>query len=283
MGWMAPDFGHLKMALVRMLKEKGMVLGMEVDKSVEPAAQCKAYIIAKQHTRPFLKNSNMEIKEIRDLTVSNMWGPACTQAPGGDQYFIMFTDGKASHMMMYFMKNKSDVFMKFKQYKSFMEMQNSCKLKKLNIEGGEFLSKDFMKFFLDNGIQLDITAPYSLSQNGVAECLNKTLVEHMHAMIYQNGLPYSLWRGVVTYATYLKTRLPACAIKDHKVSDEVFWGKKPDISHLHEFRKMCWVLQQGGNLSKLDPKSCEFIFVGIADGMKEYRYYSTVTPQILTS
>jgi hypothetical protein len=40
---------------------------------------------------------------------------------------------------------------------------------------------------------------------------------------------------------------------------------------------MCWVLQQGGNLSKLDPKSHEFIFVGIADGMKGYRYYNTAT------
>jgi hypothetical protein len=80
---------------VKMLKEKGMVLGMEVDKSVEPAAQCKACIITKQHTQPFPKNSDTEIKEIGDLTVSDMWGPVHTQAPGGDQYFIMFTDGKA--------------------------------------------------------------------------------------------------------------------------------------------------------------------------------------------
>jgi Zinc knuckle len=64
-------FGHLSMASVRMLKEKGMVLGMEVDKSVELAAQCKACIVAMQHTQPFPKNSNMEIKEIRDLTVSD--------------------------------------------------------------------------------------------------------------------------------------------------------------------------------------------------------------------
>jgi hypothetical protein len=42
-------------------------------------------------------------------------------------------------------------------------------------------------------------------------------------------------------------------------------------------------LQQGGNLSKLNPKSHKFIFVGIADGMKGYRYYNTTTCQILTS
>jgi hypothetical protein len=186
--------------------------------------------------------------------------------------------------MTYFMKNKSNTFTKFKQYKSFVETQTGQKLKKLRVDGGgEFLSKEFKKFLLDNGIQLDITAPYSPSQNGIAERLNRTLVEHACTMIHQNGLPYSLWREAVAYAMYLKNQSPTHAIKDHKVPDEVFWGKKPDISHLQEFGKTCWVLQQGGNLSKLDPKSCKFIFVGIADGMKGYRYYNTMTCQILTS
>jgi len=71
--------------------------------------------------------------------------------------------------------------------------------------------------------------------------------------------------------------------RDRKVPDEVFWGKKPDISHLEEFGKTCWVLQQDGNNSKLDPKSRKFIFVGVADGTKGYRYYNSKTHQILTS
>jgi hypothetical protein len=100
-------------------------------------------------------------------------------------------------------------------------------LKKLHIDGGgEFLSKEFKKSLLDNSIQLEITAPYSPSQNGIAKCLNRPLVEHTCAMIHQNGLPYLLWMKAVAYATYLKHRLPTCTIKDHKVPDEVFWGKK---------------------------------------------------------
>jgi hypothetical protein len=81
---------------------------------------------------------------------------------------------------------------------------------------------------------------------------------------------------------YLKNRSPTHAIKDFKVPDKVFWGKKPDVSHLQEFGKTCWVLQQGGNSSKLDLKSHKCIFVGIADGTKGYRYYNTTTHQILT-
>jgi hypothetical protein len=58
---------------------------------------------------------------------------------------------------------------------------------------------------------------------------------------------------------------------------------KLDISHLQEFGRTCWVLQQDGKNSKLDPKSHQFIFVGIADGTKGYRYYNSQTHQILTS
>ena len=83
------------MGSVKMLKEKETLLGIEVDRTVEPAAQCKACIIAKQHVQPFPKQSQMKIKEIRDLTVSDLQGLAHTQAPGRDQYFITFTDGKA--------------------------------------------------------------------------------------------------------------------------------------------------------------------------------------------
>jgi hypothetical protein len=41
-------------------------------------------------------------------------------------------------------------------------------------------------------------------------------------------------------------------------------------------------LQQNGNHSKLNLKSHKFIFVGIGDGTKGYRYYNTKTHQILT-
>src|SRR5271168_2346335 len=277
-------FGHMHMGAVKMMKEKEMVLGMEVDRTVEPAAQCTACITAKQHVKPFPKESRTEIKGIGDLTVSDIWGPAHTQAPGGDRYFVTFTDGKSRRTMTYFLKQKSEAFEKFKLYRSFVETQTGNKLKKLRADGGgEYLSKDFRNYLLENGIQQETTTPHSSAQNGIAERLNRTLVEHARAMLHQHHLPNSFWKEAVAYATYLKNRSPTRALKDNKVPDEVFWGKKPDISHLEEFGKKCWVLQQNEEISKLDPKSKQFIFVGIGDGTKGYRYYNSKTHQTLTS
>ena len=102
-------------------------------------------------------------------------------------------------------------------------------------------------------------------------------------MIHAHDLPYNLWEEAVAYATYLKNRSPTCALKRHITPDESFWGKKPDISTLQEFGCKCWVLQQDGKNSKLDPRSREFIFTGIADGTKGYRYYNPATHQIQIS
>src|ERR1700678_3329632 len=140
-----------------------------------------------------------------------------------------------------------------------------------------------INYLLENGIQQETTTPHSSAQNGIAEQLNRTLVEHARAMLHHHQLPNSFWKEAVAYATYLKNRSPTHALKDHKVLDEVFWGKKPDVSHLEEFGKKCWVLQQNEEISKLDPKSKQFIFVGIGDGTKGYRYYNPKTHQTLTS
>jgi transposase InsO family protein len=157
--------------------------------------------------------------------------------------------------MIYFMKEKSEAFNKFKQYKNFIEVQTGKKLKVLRVDGGgEYLSNEFKKFLLDNGIRLQVTAPHSPSQNGIAERLNRTLVEHGRAMIHSHGLPNCLWREAIAYANDLKNVSPTRAIKGFKTPDEVFWKKKPDISHLEEFGRDCSVLQQDGANSKLDPK-----------------------------
>src|SRR6202789_1523636 len=64
---------------------------------------------------------------------------------------------------------------------------------------------------------------------------------------------------------------------------EAFWGKKPDLALLEEFGRPCWVLRQDGKQSKLDPKSRQFLFTGINNSTKGYRYYNPATRQIQTS
>jgi transposase InsO family protein len=51
--------------------------------------------------------------------------------------------------------------------------------------GGESTSKTFVKFLDDNSIQQELTAPYTLEQNAIAERDNRTIMEGVRSSIYQ--------------------------------------------------------------------------------------------------
>src|SRR6202789_757712 len=277
--------GHLNMESVKRLHDKNMVVGMEIDTKSPESQQCAACVQSKQHVQPFPQISSTEIANIGDLTVTDVWGPARTTAIGGESYFITFTDGKSRHSTIYFMKKKDEALAKFKLYKIFVETQTGHKLKKLRADGGkEYVGKQFQNFILESGMELEVTAAHSPSQNGIAERLNRTVVEHARAMIIQRNIPLFLWTEAINYANLVKNRSPTRVLEKQMITPyEAFWGKKPDLALLEEFRRPCWVLRQDGKQSKLDPKSRQFLFTGINNSTKGYRYYNPATRQIQTS
>ena len=61
----------------------------------------------------------------------------------------------------------------------------------------EFILSEFQEYLDSEGIILEMTSPYLPSQNGVAERLNRTLIERARAMIINLGLPKFLWEEAI--------------------------------------------------------------------------------------
>ena len=134
------------------------------------------------------------------------------------------------------------------------------------------INDEVIRFCKSEGITIEATAPYSPSQNGVAERFNHTLIELVRAMLISKGLPTFLWDEAVSHATYIRNRSPTCALKG-KTPFEAWTGKKPNVSHFREFGSDVWVLDESKNRSKLVPKSKKMIFVGFLEGLKVVRYW----------
>jgi hypothetical protein len=74
-------------------------------------------------------------------------------------------------------------------------------------------------------------APYSPSQNGVAERMNRMLEELARAMWIAADLSIFLWEQAIAHATYVRNRAYSSAIKT-VTPYECWHGHKLNVSHL---------------------------------------------------
>jgi len=277
-------FGHLQNKSVQMLKEKGMVTGMVISDPNPPSPHCETCVQAKSHVMPFPPQSDTIYKEIGGMTFTDVWGPSRITGIDGSRYYVSFTDGATRRSVVYFMKVKSEVEQKIRQYTEYILTQTGKRIKCFRCDNGrEYVNAKVKEYLANNGIRLELTAAYSPQQNGVAERLNRTLIEHARAMLAAHNLPLFLWPEAVAYATFLKNRSPTRALVDPITPDEAFWGKKPDVSTLQEFGSPCWVLRQDGKQGKLNLKTRPFIFTGLTDESRAWRYYNPDARTIQTS
>jgi transposase InsO family protein len=78
---------------------------------------------------------------------------------GGARYYLLFKDDSTGYRYVYFLKQKSEVFTYFKQMVKELERDIGNKLKKFRSDrGGEFYSKAFDTYLLDNLIKRETSA-----------------------------------------------------------------------------------------------------------------------------
>ena len=164
---------------------------------------------------------------------------------GGSRYFLLFIDDYSPMSWVFILKHKSETFENFKKFKAFMEKQSGCSIKTLQSDrGGEFNSNEFNIFCEENGIHRELTTPYTLEQNGVAEQKNRTVVEMARSMMVASGVFKEFWVEGVATTLYLLNISPTKAVRN-QTSYEAWKGKKPRVSHLKFFGKWQSDYKQG--------------------------------------
>jgi hypothetical protein len=174
------------------------------------------------------------------------------------------------------LKSKDEVFGKFKVFKALIENLSERKIKILKTNnGGEYTSNEFVIFCRDAGIKRELTTPYNPQQNGVAERKNRTIMEAVKTMIHDQDLPMHLWVEASRTTVYVQNRLSHSALR-FKTLEEMFSGKKPEVSHLKIFGCPVFVHIPKEKRTKLDPSGKKGIFVGYCEVSKAFKIYIPV-------
>lgn len=90
--------------------------------------------------------------------------------------------------------------------------------------GAEYINKDFQRFQNENGFKHEKSAPYSAQQNGLAERMNRTIIEKVRCMLLEANLTKDFWAEVVYAAADIINVLPNSA-NDNKSPNELWFGQ----------------------------------------------------------
>lgn len=120
--------------------------------------------------------------------------------------------------------------------------------------GGEYTSKEFENYLKKEGIKHEYTVPKTPEQNGVAERMNRTLVEMVRSMLSDSKLPKKFWAEALSTASYIRNRSPTNAVEG-MTPYEVLKGRKPNVKHLRIFGCDAFVHVPKDERFKMDSKA----------------------------
>lgn len=225
-----------------------------------------------KQTRIITKSAGTRAENLLDIIHSDVLGPISTKSFSGARFLLVFVDDFSRKVFAIPIVHKSDVFEKFKQFKNEVETQCGRKIKVLRTDNGtEYCNSQFIKFIRESGIVHQKTAPYTPEQNGVAERMNRTLIERVRCMLLDSGLENIFWAEAANTAAYLVNRIP-CRGKSQS-PEEIWSGVRPNLKHLRIFGCTAMVYIPKQKRLKLDAKSDECVFVGYCVASKAYRLY----------
>jgi hypothetical protein len=246
-------YGHIGYSGLQKLYDLKLVDGFTVDTRT-PKPDCVACTEAKQTEEPFNKSSD-RVTEPGELTHIDVWGKYSVASINGNSYYNIFVDDAARFTSINFMKNKKEAVQHVKNYLTRLKTQGKLPKAVRFDNGKEFLNDELKEWCAQQGINIQTTAPYSPSQNGVAERMNRTIVEIARAMIRANQLPQFLWEHAIAHAVYVRNRAFTKPL-GNTTPYEAWFKRRPNISHLREFGAPVWILLQGQKEPpKMQPKS----------------------------
>ncbi|XP_070021825.1 uncharacterized mitochondrial protein AtMg00710-like [Nicotiana sylvestris] len=150
------------------------------------------------------------------------------------------------------MKSKDEVLGIFLKWKTMVDNQTGRRIKCIRTNnGGEYKNDHFNK-------------------NGVAERMNRTLLEKVRYMLSNAGLDKEFWVEIITYAYHLINHFPSAAINGKTPFEKWYGNLAIDYDSLHAFGSTAYYHVTA---SKLDPRAKKTIFMGITSGVKGYRLW----------
>ena len=175
--------GHVSLDSIRNLVRNNAIAGVQIlddgfpsicDSCEYAKTTCKA--IRKERTAP-------QASAFGDEVHMDLWGPSPISSLGGRKYYASFTDDYSCYTRLALLRSKDETLDAYKTYAAWVKTQHGAHIKRLRSNhGGEYTGGDFTKFLQEQGTECCLTTHDTPQHNGVAELLDRHLLERVRAM-----------------------------------------------------------------------------------------------------
>ncbi|KAL8121989.1 hypothetical protein AgCh_018647 [Apium graveolens] len=178
--------GYMSEKGMKLLTSKGEIPEL---KNVE-SGFCEPWFLGKKKCVTFAKSGRTPKTKKLELVHTYIYGPTTVVSLDKSLYYVTIINDFTKKIWVYFLKNKSDVFSTFKKWKTEVENLTGLKVKSLMSDnGGEYSSNEYKSYCTEFGIRMIKNIVETPQQNGVTECMNRTLNERANSMRLHAGLP----------------------------------------------------------------------------------------------
>ncbi|KAJ9565416.1 hypothetical protein OSB04_001382 [Centaurea solstitialis] len=273
--------GHVGYHKLKVIMEKSMLNGLpQLD--VKTDVVCAGCQYGKAHQLPY-KESKFRAHKPLELVHSDVFGPVKQTSISGMRYMVTFIDDYSRYVWVFFMKEKSDTFSKFKEFKTTVEGEVRTKIRCLRSDnGGEYTSKEFKRYLQECGIRHQFTCANTPQQNGVAERKNRHLAKICRSMLHAKNVPGRFWAEAMRTAAHVINKIPQPRL-GFISPFETLWNMKPTVSYFRVFGCICYVFVPSHLRSKFDKKAVRCIFVGYDNQRKGWRCCDPTSGRCYTS
>ncbi|POV97395.1 hypothetical protein PSTT_15070 [Puccinia striiformis] len=242
---------------------------------------CSSCMEGKMTRIPF-KSHYHSVSSPLEVVHGDLVGPISPPTNGGARYFLTLVDQFTGYIYTEILKEKSDATEAIINYKRFFEKQTERPLKKLITNGGgEFCNKTLGDFLKIEGIQHNVSPPYTPQHNGLAERANRTIIEMTRCMMMQANMAPDWWGEAVRTATATTNCLPTLS-KGKTSPIYAMFKSKPNLNFFRPFGCRVWMNKPKHNRdAKFDSIAWEGVLIGYENDYSSYKVVRMDTKDIL--